>query len=222
VGEEDRTNRHGTRFRFESESGGFYFGELRRDYGETLPGTVKLGGFYTNGLINDFSTGSEHRERGLGALYGSIEQTLYRPPKPAGKDGAERKPTPADDDNDDDDSPKEPGVRLFMRLSHALPEDRALVAWGAELGVVARGMFFGREDDCLGLAFCQTQLGKDVHYIDSERVAAHHESILEATYQLALNKRLILQPDAQVIFNPGAAARASTVVVLGLRATLSF
>jgi porin len=216
VGSENGTNRHGTRFRFDSESGGFYFGELQREYGEALLGRVKLGGFYTNGLLDDRSSEAGNRERGLGALYATVEQTVYRPPAPAGKDAKERPSKPGEEDE------KTPGVSVFARLSHAMPEDRALVAWGAELGVVAQGMLFGRERDSIGLAFCQTHLGKDVNYIDNDRVSAHHESILEATYQLGLHKQFALQPAAQIIFNPGAAARVSTAVVIGLRATLSF
>jgi carbohydrate-selective porin OprB len=214
VGQQDRTNRHGTRFRFESESGGFYFGEIEHDYGDALPGSIKVGGYYNNGLQDDFSDAGK-RERGLGAFYGIVEQAIYRPPKPAGKSAPDRDSKPDDDE-------KEPGIHLFLEVGDGGPEDRTLVAWETELGIVAQGMLFGREHDRFGLAFGLTHLGKDVAFVDGERVTAHHESMIEATYQFEVQKHLLLQPDVQVIFNPGAATRAATAVVVGLRAVLSF
>lgn len=219
VGQQDRSNRHGARFRFDSQPGGFYFGEVEHDYGEALPASIKVGGYYNNGLQDDFSNAGK-RERGLEAVYGIFEQTLYRPNRPTGKDAS--KDASKDRCKSDDEDKKEPGLRLFLEVGDAGPEDRTLVAWETEVGIVAQGLLFGREHDRLGLAFGLTHLGKDVAFVDGERVTAHHESMIEATYQVEVREHLSLQPDVQVVFNPGAATRAATAVVVGLRATLSF
>ncbi len=208
VGEEAVNNRHAGRATFSNAAGGVYIAEIERRFDA---GVLKVGGFFHTARFEDLS-GRGTEERGLGSAYAIWDQPIYRfATEPAGKDKAVIDP----DDNIRD-------VHFFARAGCAFPASRALIGIAAEAGFVANGPFAGREDDVAGIAIAYTRLGEDVHFLDGAPVTRHHELVLEATYQFALGEHLSLQPDVQVIFNPGATATADTAVVLGMRCTLTF
>jgi porin len=225
VGTENGNNTRGGRFAFSSAGGGLYMLEIEHHVKLTsaqLPGVLLLGGFYDTGLYEDFSNSSGDLDRGLGAVYASWDQAIYRAPE---KSDDKSKDAPGESCPKDDDPPDYRGVNFFLRAGLSLPSQVAIIGRDVEIGLSARGMLFGREKDVCGIAYGYTHLGDSVHVLEGQTdqdVSRHHEAILEASYQYYVCKAFNLQPDVQVIFNPGAAVRATTAVVVGLRANLSF
>ncbi|MEA3188999.1 MAG: porin [Chthoniobacter sp.] len=110
------------------------------------------------------------------------------------------------------------GLSLFTRAS-AVPDDRNEAAWYAEGGAVYEGLV--HTGDRLGAGVSFTKISDRFPHGAGE--AAHHETVLELTYQTALMlDHLRLQPDFQYILNPGGATRAQDAVVAGLRAIVDF
>lgn len=79
-----------------------------------------------------------------------------------------------------------------------------------------------RDKDTLGLGFSYAQLSHDLIGDSGHRIASHHEAVLELTYQAAFGDHVSVQPDLQLIFNPGAVTPASTAVVTGIRLNVRF
>jgi porin len=137
---------------------------------------------------------------------------------------------PAKDEKDDT------GWNLFGRIMGA-PGDRNLVDFYFDGGVDYKGPF-GRANDIVGLAFGYARISNPARLYDMEVEAfstAFHpvrsaESVVELTYQWALNPWWQLQPDFQYIANPGGgianpntpAKKIGSAAVLGLRTVIQF
>lgn len=211
LGTQDRTNRHGTRFAFSSESGGIFLGEAVRKLsfsrdGQALPGSFKIGGFYDSGRFDDLN-GAPARSRGCGGGYLILDQALYR----------ERKPPGGPKESGD----SEQGLNCFCRVCGAGPDEHALLTWYGDAGITYKGLLPGRADDSCGLAFAYLRTNDQLASSDPGS-ASRHEAVIEATYQASFGKHLTVQPDCQCVFNPGATAKAATAVVLGVRCALTF
>lgn len=188
-------NQHNTRWNFAPGNGVSCFVESAYKIHVTddgLPGIYKLGGLYDSKSFDDLSGGGVHH--GNYAVYAIGDQQVWH----AGT-GA-------------------PTIGVFGRFALA-PKDRSLVNFDTEAGATCTGLFPGRAGDVLGAGVVFTKISNAPQAAPSP---AHHETVLELSYQAPINDRLTVQPDLQCIFNPGAVSTTRNAVVAGLRFNLSF
>ncbi|RQQ56872.1 carbohydrate porin [Burkholderia stagnalis] len=229
-------NRSGTNFNL--HDGALFIGELQyaiNQEGSTggtktpggLPGTYKLGVWYHSGsfadqrddttglsLANPDSNGVGRPHRGDYSVYAVADQMVWR----AGPD-----------------SPRSLGV--FARVM-AAPGDRNLVSAAANVGVVLKAPFAGRDNDSAGLALTYIKVGRHVRALDEDARAfggggpygvRGSETALEAMYNYQVAPWWQIQADAQYTFNAGAGQNPSdprvplrNTFVLGLRTNVTF
>jgi porin len=162
----------------------------------TLSGTYKLGAFFDSGRFSDSGGGSPHH--GDYSIYFVADQELWHP-------------------NTNDNR----ALAIFIRVG-AAPADRNEVTFYSDTGLNFKGLLASRKEDILGLGFSYTQLSHDLVGKSGDHIASHYERVLELTYQAAFGDRVSVQPDLQVILNPGAVTPASTAVVGGIRLNVKF
>lgn len=207
VGDAETDNKHNTRISFRSADGVLVFAEI--GYTQNPPpknanapperglrGTYKLGGDYDSKQFADAAAGDSHH--GNFSLYAVVDQELWHP-------------VPADDAK----------LCAFSRLGFA-PDDRNTVTWYGDVGINYKGLLPSRAPDILGLAFSYVELSGELVQDDGRPLASHHEEVLELTYQVVCNRHVSIQPDFQVIFNPGATEPAEPAVVGGVRVNVQF
>lgn len=220
-------DRNGTAFRVDDHA--FAIGELwyspNLGASADLPTTYKLGVWYesdrfadqrfdnTGGLLaNPASAGQARLHTGDWAFYGIVDQMIWKRAN----------------------SEKE-GVGLFLQIMGG-PADRNVSNLFVAGGMNWRAPFADRSDDVFGLAFAYLGISPAARRYSRDLVSfgaaaspfTSHESVLEATYQAPVTDWLTLQPDLQVVFNPGAAGAAgntgraplSNAVVFAMRVTL--
>lgn len=209
AGDPATNNRHNTRLSFRSEDGALVFAEVgytinpkAKDAGGASPeppgltGTYKLGGYYDSA---DFAASNGRGFRhGEYSVYFVTDQEFWR-----SKDAAAR------------------ALALFARLG-AAPDDRSIVAAYGDIGLNYKGFYPGRDSDILGVAFSYAQLSDQLVDETGAPIKNHHEAVVELTYQAPFGSHLSLQPDLQMILNPGATRSAGTAVIAGLRLDVGF
>jgi porin len=201
VGEESGEGRHGLDWNLHRDDGVLVLTEVAYMLnGEKnaigLRGVYKLGAFYHSPQDNDaFPSEAFHSDAGG---YAIIDQQLWR--------------KPGTDDQ---------GLSGFLRIGGA-PDDRNGVPFYFDTGFDYKGLIPGRDKDVAGIGFSYTNLSRDLRDDDGEPFAAHHESILEATYKIQVKDWLYVQPDFQYIFNPGGDGTLSDAVVAGIRFNVTF
>ncbi|WP_025600869.1 carbohydrate porin [Burkholderia sp. WSM2230] len=191
-----------------------------------LPGTYKIGVWYNNGrfadqrydnngvsLASPASTGVAANHRGDYSFYAVADQTIWRP-DPGGARS----------------------LGVFARVMGA-PGDRNLVSLAANLGVVLKAPFAGRDNDSAGLALTYIKVGSHARGIDQDNLAISggpygvrsSETALEATYQYQIAPWWMLQADAQYTFNAGAGQNPNdptkplrNTFVVGVRTNIAF
>ncbi|MEX3638567.1 carbohydrate porin [Paraburkholderia sp. BR14320] len=201
-------------------------GERGGTGGGGLPGTYKLGVWYNTNkfadqrfdnmglsLANPASTGIAANHSGNYSFYAVADQMVWRP---------------------DPDEPRSLGV--FARVMGA-PGDRNLVQVAANLGVVLKAPFKGRDNDSAGLALTYIKVGGHVNGLDRDFLAFNgspygvrtSETTLEATYQYQINPWWQVQADAQYTFNAGAGQNPNdptqplrNTFVVGVRTNINF
>lgn len=195
---------------------------------DLLPGTYKVGGWYnsesfdnlsmaSNGvsLASPLSSGTPMQESGTYALYGLIDQTLWREPGTTGQ-----------------------GLSGFSHLALSPQPDRNLMTWYFDLGLAYTGLLPGRDADVAGIAFGYANMSPALADLARARNAAtglngpipDFEAVLEVTYKAAATPWLSVQPFAQYIFHPGGngpnpenpEVAIKDAAVLGLRAAVTF
>jgi porin len=164
-------------------------------------------------LANPASTGIPANHHGNYSVYAVADQMIWRP---------------------NPDEPRSLGV--FARLMGG-PGDRNLVSIAANLGVVLKAPFAGRDNDSAGLALTYIKVGNHVNGLDQDFRAFTNgpygvrtsETTLEATYQYQVNGWWQLQADAQYTFNAGAGQNPSdptqplrNTFVVGVRTNINF
>nr|WP_175130692.1 carbohydrate porin [Paraburkholderia rhynchosiae] len=232
-------NRSGTNFNL--HNGTLFIGELQYAINQPadgdvagagsasrggLPGTYKIGLWYNNGsfadprydnngvsLASPASTGVAANHRGDYSFYAVADQMIWRP---------------------NPDEARSLGV--FARVMGA-PGDRNLVSLAANLGIVLKAPFAGRDNDSAGLALTYIKVGSHTCGIDQDNQAFSggpygvrtSETALEATYQYQVNPWWILQADAQYTFNAGAGQNPNdptkplrNTFVVGVRTNITF
>lgn len=115
------------------------------------------------------------------------------------------------------------GLAGFVRVAGSA-YDRSVVGAYADAGLTYRGLFPTRDDDVFGVAFAYariTRAARSAIAFDGLD-PARGEWLVEATYEARLLPWLSLQPDLQVVIDPGATTSRSTAVVVGMRAAITF
>jgi porin len=215
----------GTVFSF--RGGTFLIGEasyLPNSWG--LPGAYRVGAWYHTSsafadqrydtiglsLANPASTGIPLNHTGDQGIYGVIDQMLYR--------------VPGTDDQ---------GVSAFVRAG-GTPNDRNLINFYGDAGVVYKGLLSGRPDDKVGIATAYARVGENARELDADTATyggsyfpiRGGETMIELMYQAQLAKWWTLQPDLQYIIRPGGGvlnpdgSLRPNAWVVGLRTSLNF
>ncbi|MGF6758614.1 carbohydrate porin [Paraburkholderia sp. GAS42] len=233
----DRDNLSGTNFNLHNST--LFIGELQYainqpadgemvGMGKTgLPGTYKIGVWYNNGRFADqrfdntgvplanttLSTGTPQSHHGDYSIYAVADQMVWRP---------------------DPDEPRSLGV--FARVMGA-PGDRNLISASANLGIVMKAPFQGRDNDTAGIALTYIKVGSHARDFDRDSLAftggpypiRNSETVLEATYQYQVTPWWQLQADAQYTFNAGAGQNPNDTTqalrntfVVGVRTNITF
>jgi porin len=99
-----------------------------------------------------------------------------------------------------------------------------LSAFISDTGLTYKGLFPTRDQDTLGIAFAYAKLtsGAQQPTINDGSFGVGAEMVLEVTYQAQITKWLSIQPDMQVIINPGGNKDLSDALVIGGRVSLTF
>jgi porin len=191
-----------------------------------LPGAYRIGAWYHTSshfadqrfditglsLASPQSTGIPLEHAGDYGVYGVIDQTLYR--------------VPGTDDQ---------GLSAFLRAG-GVPNDRNLISFYADGGLLYKGLVPGRPDDKVGVAFAYARIGNNAHGLDGDIGAFGNffypvrsgEAMIEMMYQTQWTKWWTVQPEVQYIIrpgggvlNPGDGLRPNAWVMV-LRSTISF
>ncbi len=193
---------------------------------EELPTTYKLGVWYASShfadqrvdtaglrLANPASSGLARAHAGDWAIYGSIDQMIWRRP-----------------------GTKDQGIGVFLQVMGG-PADRNLSNLFVEAGMNWRAPFERRPQDVFGLAFAYLGISPAARAFSRDLMVFgragfpydSNETVVEATYQAPVTDWLTLQPDIQLVINPGAGipgpfARTplADAVEIGVRATVKF
>jgi porin len=191
-----------------------------------LPGTYKIGfwahsGHFadqsrdTNGvsLASPASIGVPASHSPDFAIYGIADQTVWR--KPGGK---------------------KQGINAFLQVVGA-PAGYNFGNLFITAGMNWTGPFEGRESDIFGIAVSflgispdKRRLGNDLMYFTGQGAPYRSiETVIEATWQFQLTPWWTLQPDLQIVVNPGAGIPPSgstkplkQAVITGLRTGITF
>ena len=167
-----------------------------------LPGFVKAGAWFQSGQYADALADST--SSGNSGFYLLLDQMLFR-------------------ENAQNDPTSDEGLGFFGRTGFT-PPDRNVVDFFFDLGLTYRGLIPGRKEDSLGLAYGFAAVSPDERHAISASGGdgAVSEMVLEATYQCVLTPWCVLQPDAQLIVNPGANNSIPNAFVIGARLAISF
>jgi len=222
-------NRYGLNFRVSDPP--FVIGEVQYAYNQEktspgLPGTVKLGGwvhtgqfddqrFAANGLSQADPSASPMPAQLTGnfGVYSVFEQLLVAF---AGRES-------------------ERGVGMFARASFS-PDDRNLISFYADGGVVVTGPFASRPADKIGVAAAYARisdsaraLDRDFEIIDNDpRPVRSAETLLTASYSAEIRKGWTVIPTLQYVIRPGGgyvgghAVPVGNATVFGARTVVKF
>ena len=196
----------------------------------SLSGTYKIGVWYDSedfndlqydntglSLANPLSTAMPLRHHGDYSLYGVVDQMIWRSSEPEEADRT---------------------ANLFLRAMGTPQGDRNLVVFSVNAGVNFHEPILHRDDDVLGLAIEYARVsGAEAAFDEATALytgaftpVRSGETVIEVTYQYQLTPAIILQPDFQYVFNPGAGLANPSMpnqqikdeAVIGLRVNLTF
>lgn len=93
---------------------------------------------------------------------------------------------------------------------------------GWQAGLLVERVFASRPDSAFSVGVQQGVLSSRMraNMVDGGIDAAKAESGIEFTYSDRISRRVSIQPDLQVVFDPGGDSRADTLVVAGIRLTI--
>jgi porin len=226
-------NLHGFRWRLDGQNGFFFLDEAQfrwnRSAQETgLPGQFKIGAWFDTAKSAEPNGGGF--VRGNYGFYFILDQMLYR--KPANMPGhlaTDRKDDKSALSGADGDrvtageQKSDQGLGWFGRIAFE-PQDRNFIGFYFDTGLTYKGLVPSRNADTLGVAFAYAQLSSDAQQaeIDEGSVGVGAEMALEVTYQAQITKWLSIQPDLQVIINPGGNQDLNNALVIGGRVSITF
>jgi porin len=202
---------------------------VQADQADPLARTYKIGFWYdsekfadlrydNNGvpLANPLSDGIAATHRGNFAIYGVVDQMVYRFPTESDRN-----------------------INVFIRPMFTPLEDRNLISFSVNGGVTMHEPFLGRDDDTAGIGFGYTRVANDAIGLDQDTAFFNpgvyspirsSETFLEATYQYEVTPWWQIQPDIQYVFNPGGGIvnpnnptqKVRNETVLGVRTNITF
>jgi porin len=194
-----RIDSHLPRFAFNTQGGALVgFESVHHFSRKALPGTLKAGYWRNTGRFEDISKidslGQPIVHRGNQGVYLLADKVIF-----------ER------EDNR--------GIAGFLQLGWA--PDENINEFGSYIGggLKYTGLIPRRARDEAGVAIAHAFLS-DRLASESEREGS--ETTLELTYKAAINDHFALQPDVQIVFNPGADSAMKNALVVGLRLEMSF
>ncbi len=93
-----------------------------------------------------------------------------------------------------------------------------------DTGLTYTGLLPTRDTDTLGIAFVYGGLTRDgkAAIADEGFDPAGAEMVIEATYRCRLTPWLSVQPDLQLVLDPGATRDLGTALVAGTRVSVTF
>lgn len=195
---------------------GYKLNQRQTDTG--LPGTYKVGGYYhSDEFYDNYDTARAFAGLGTGptvhsgnyGIYATADQTLYR-------------------ELDAQDAAKQ-GLGAFARAGYA-PEDRNLVEWALDGGLVYRGLIPSRDYDSLGLTaawmWMSSDLARGQRAVNAVAPGTFkpvdYEGVVELTYKAQLTAWWTLQPSLQRVIHPGGSSSHPDAWVVVLMTTLRF
>ena len=208
-GDPQERNSSGTAFRLQDPVLAFaeiWYAVGQEPQARVLPGIYKIGALYHAGVFEDqardslgrsladpTSSGIARRYRGNYAIYGIVDQMLWRVP-----------------------GTSDQGLSAFG-LVMAGPDARNRENMFFEGGVRWKGLIAGRSSDVFGLTIAHARTSHALRRLGAETAAStgmpnnirQHETVIEVTYLYQIAPWLSLQPDLQGVFNPGAALPSS-------------
>src|SRR5258708_35374778 len=194
----------GTVFSF--RGGAFFIAEASYEPNQSkdakgLPGAYRIGAWYHTSprfgdqrfdntgrsLADPLSTGVPFNHTGDYGIYGVVDQMLYR--------------VPGTDDQ---------GLSAFFRAGGG-PDDRNLINFYADGGLMYKGLIPRRPDDKIGVAFAYARVGDNARGLDSDIGSFGNcfypvrstETMIELMYQTPLTKWWTVQPEMHYIIRPG-------------------
>jgi porin len=191
-----------------------------------LPGAYRIGAWWHTSprfgdqrfdntgqsLASPTSTGIPLDHTGDQGFYGVVDQMLYRVP------GTE-----------------DQGLSAFVRAG-GVPNDRNLISFYADGGLVYKGLVPRRPDDKVGIAAAYARVGDNARGLDMDTAFFSNplypirsgETAIELMYQAQLAPWWMLQPEMQYIIRPGGGVLNSdgsfrpNAWVIAVRSSLSF
>jgi porin len=191
-----------------------------------LPGAYRIGAWYHTSprfgdqrfdntglsLANPLSTGIPFDHIGDGGVYGVIDQMLYR--------------VRGTDDQ---------GLSAFVRAG-GVPNDRNLINFYADGGLLYKGLIPHRPEDKIGVAAAYARVGNNARGLDSDTgffgnsfyPVRSGETAVEMMYQAQLAPWWMVQPEVHYITRPGGGVLNSdgslrpNAWVIAIRSALSF
>lgn len=188
----DPKHPHGTQIKFDSGDGVYWISELGLHSAEGEP-LYKLasGAWYQTTEFEDFA--GHERDRN-GGLYIIGEATILP----------------------EDDSAR--GLGVFFQVG--LPkEDRNQIGRYVGAGLTYTGLIPCRDEDVLSIGVARAQNSGDFRELNLE--AATAETAFELTYRVKVLPYLALQPDIQIVRNPGPDKMIQDAIIVGMRFELA-
>ena len=194
-----------------------------------LPGAYKIGAWYDSESFDDqrfdtlglplaspASNGIPRTHQGNFSIYGVVDQMIWR----------------AKDDTNHT-------LNAFVRPVITPFQDRNLVSFSLNAGLLSHGPLPGRDNDTFGVEMGIARVSNGASGYDSDLLiydpSVHTpvrsaETFLEATYQIQVTPWWQIQPDIQYVINPGAGIAnpnqpTQTIkneLVVGLRTNITF
>jgi porin len=198
------------------------------DGSEPMPRVYKIGAWYDGERFADqrfdsaggslaapTSSGVARAHRGNYAIYAVADQMLWQQ---------------ADE--------QDRTLNAFVRVMGTPLTDRNLIDFSLNAGITLREPFMHRDDDVFGIALGYAHVSSRAAALDRDTAAMTGqftpqrggELFVETTYSYQVAPWLQLQPDVQVVFNPGGGIanpsspsdRVGTELVAGLRTNIVF
>ena len=196
----------------------------------SLSGTYKIGFWYDSENFNDLqfdntglslanpaSNGMPLLHHGDYSIYGVVDQMIWRSSEPEEADRT---------------------ANAFLRAMGTPQGDRNLVVFSMNAGLVFHEPILHRDNDIFGIAIEYARVSgaeagfnqATAYYTGAFTPTRTGETVIELTYQYQLTPAVILQPDFQYVFNPGAGLanpntpnqQIKNEAVIGLRVSLTF
>jgi porin len=192
-------HKHFPKLTFNGQAGAFIgFETAYRSGHETLPGTVRAGYWRNTGRFEDIlnvdSAGNPIARKGNEGFYLIADKLIF-----------------ASENN----RCLEAFLQLGSTPGRSINEFKSYIGGG----LTYSGLFPRRRNDEIGIAAAHAR-------VNNRLVAGYgrdrSETTLEITYRAAVHQHLSIQPDVQLVFNPGADSSVKNAIVAGLRFDISY